>query len=121
MSKAATESKWAARVAAWRESGLSAEKFAADRGFAGSTLRFWSQRLPPAVSPAERSSRVAAAGPTPKLELVRVARAPRDATSSVARFVGPHVVELETLRVRVEPGFDEAALRAIVAALRGAP
>jgi hypothetical protein len=121
MSKAGTESKWAARVAAWRESGQSAAKFAEGRGFAGSTLRWWSQRLPAQVSPVEKCARVAAERPTPKLELVRVARAAREVAPSVARLVGSHVVELETLRVRVEPGFDEAALRAIVAALRGAP
>lgn len=121
MAKQHTESKWAARLAAWRESGQSAADFAANRGFAASTLKWWSHQLPvrpPRVEKPALEAKMAAAPPS--IELVRVARAPKDAAPSVEKLFGSHMVELETLRIRVEPGFDESALRAIVAALRGA-
>jgi hypothetical protein len=54
----------------------------------------------------------------PKIDLVRVIRSPK--RGGVERLAGTTVVELETIRVRVEPGVDEATLRAVLAALRGA-
>lgn len=42
MSKA---SEWAARVAEWESSGLSAAKYCEGRNFAATTLYWWSRRL----------------------------------------------------------------------------
>ena len=114
-----TESKWAARVASWRESGQSAAEFAAGRGYAASTLRWWAYRLAAQASvPREQPAGVAeVATTTPKVAIVRVSRAPKD--KRVERLVATSVVELETIRVRVEPGVDESALRSVIAALRG--
>ena len=115
-----TESKWAARVASWRESGQSAAEFAAGRGYAASTLRWWAYRLAAQASvPREQPAGVAeVATTTPKVAIVRVSRAPKD-ERTLDRLVATSVVELETIRVRVEPGVDESALRSVIAALRG--
>lgn len=115
-----TEAKWASRVTAWRESGQSASEFAAGRGYAPTTLRWWSHQL---GATAKTASAPAANGSestltAPKIELVRVVRSPK--REGTERPAGATVVEVETIRVRVEPGLDETALRAVLAALRGA-
>lgn len=111
-----TESKWAARVASWRASGQSAAEFAAGRDYAASTLRWWGYRL--AATTEQPAGGAEVATTPPKIALVRVSRAPKE--ERVEGLLATSVVELETLRVRVEPGFDEAALRSVIAALRGA-
>ena len=115
-----TEAKWAARVASWRESGQSAAAFVVGCGYAASTLKWWSYRLAALAVAAPKRLEAGMAGPTtqPKVALVRVSRAPKD-ERTVERLVATSVVELETIRVRVEPGVDESALRSIIAALRG--
>lgn len=95
---------WEKRVAAWRASGLSADVFAAGRGFAGATLRWWSSRLKSgADSPSARS----------EVRLAHVVRAPRPAPQGV-------IVELRGARVLVPPGVDDATLASVIAALGGA-
>lgn len=95
---------WEKRVAAWRASGLSADAFAAGRGFAGATLRWWSSRLK--SGPPTRST-------TGEVRLAQVVRAPRPATQGVT-------VELRGARVLVPPGVDQATLASVIAALGGA-
>jgi hypothetical protein len=93
---------WAKRVADWRASGESAGAFAAGRGFAPSTLRWWASRL----------ARDGRAG------LVRVVTAaPPVAGRSRETAIE---IELAGARVLVTPSFDRAALADVVAVLRGA-
>jgi hypothetical protein len=92
-----TESVWRERVAQWRASGKSADAFAEGRGFAGSTLRYWSSRL----------------GPTAPSGFVRLVPKPPAPTPGL-------VVEVGDVRVRVVPGFDAALLAQLVQVLRGA-
>lgn len=83
---------WAKRVAAWRASGRTADKYAAGRGFAGSTLRWWSSHL-------------GTRGPA-LVRVVPVVERPRDSTLELA--VG-HV------RMLVRTGFDRALLAEVEA------
>ena len=93
-------------------------KAPANRGYAASTLRWWAYRLGRGAAAASELAKVATSTP-PKVELVRVTRAPKD-EPGLERLCATSMVEVETLRVRVAPGFDEAALRSVIAALRGA-
>ena len=92
------ESLWAERVRAWRASGLPAPEFSYGKGFASSTLRYWSSRLRrfdiPQFVPLVR--RPAAEAPASEL-----------------------LVEVGAARVRVTPGFDAALLADVVRALGG--
>jgi hypothetical protein len=91
----ADRATWAKRVDAWRASGLTAAVFAERGGFSEKTLRYWAWRL-------GREARA----------FVRVVRETPTATAA------PIVVELGDVRVLVPPGFDRAALRNVLAALR---
>jgi hypothetical protein len=93
---------WAKRVAAWRSSGQTAETFSAGRGFAPSTLRWWSWQLQP-------RGRAEA-------ELVRVMRAPEPPAASPDRAME---IEKAGARVLVRAGFDREVLGEIIEVLRG--
>lgn len=91
------ESLWRERVAAWRKSGESADKYSEGRGFAAGTLRWWSSRL----------------GRQEPTQFVRLV--PRSsATPAAARDL---VVEVGRARIRVAPGFDASLLADVVRAL----
>lgn len=83
---------------------MSADAFAAGRGFAGATLRWWSSRL---------RSGAKSPSATSEVRLAQVVRAPRPASPGV-------IVELRGARVLVPPGVDEATLASVIAALGGA-
>jgi len=90
----ASAETWAKRVSAWRASGKTADEFAAGRGFAGGTLRWWASRL------GRRSPdfvRVVSAAPPP---------------SSTAACSASSTLELEVrgVIVRVRSGFDRGLL-----------
>jgi len=86
---------WAKRVAAWRASGQSADEYAAGRGFAGSTLRWWSSHL-------------GRRGPA-LVRVVPIAERPRDATLELS--VGD-------VRVLVRADFDRGLLAEVLDVLR---
>lgn len=92
-----TEKSWAARVEAWRASGQTAREFALGKGFAPSTLRYWSSRL-------TRHGKV-----EPAIVFARVERA------AVGR---PVVVIVGEGRIEVFVDTDEEALGKAVRALR---
>ncbi len=112
--------QWGELVAAWEAGGLTADAFARERGFAGSTLRWWKTELarrarkeprgrPPGRPSLTRASEVA---------LARVVRrgegqAPAGARGGVAVVAGG-------ARIVVEHGFDGRLLREIVRALEEA-
>lgn len=91
-----TEQAWRERVRAWRASGQTAVQFASGRGFAASTLKWWSSRLGPLDAPAFVQLVAKPAAPLPSPELV---------------------VEVGSARVRVASGFDPALLADVVRAL----
>ncbi len=94
------EEKWAGRVRAWRESGLSAKAFADGQDYEASTLRFWSSKL----------KRPAAAAVT----LVEVPRS----TGGDRAIARPELVlEIGAARLRLATGFDRKLLREVLDAL----
>jgi hypothetical protein len=110
----ATEQKWAERIAAWRESGLTSEKFSEGREFSAHGLRQWAYRL----GLTERRRR------KPKVRIARVVRAaapaPTDAkeiTRDPVPAQAPLIVEFDGARVVVRPGFDRATLAVLLEVL----
>lgn len=95
---------WAKRVAAWRESGQSADAYAEGRGFAGATLRWWSSRL----------GRHGTEAPPREVRLARVVRSTAPSTPQGV------IIEIGGARVLVPPGVDAATLTTVLAALGGA-
>lgn len=90
---------WKQRVTSWRASGETAERFAAGRGFAASTLKWWASKL--------RND-----GVVPILRLAQLVRSPGDG----ARSRGSVVVEGLDTRVRItfEPGADRETLATVL-------
>ena len=111
MTKAAAKPEWEGRIAAWRASGLSSEKFARSRGFSPDSLRKWDKRLREGDT-------------TPRfLQLVKrspaLADAARKATAP-ARTTAPArglVIEVGSARIHVDATVDDALLRRVVRAL----
>jgi hypothetical protein len=110
MSETETKTKWRRRVASWRESGETTEKFSSGRGFSAGTLRWWSSRLGRDVDP----------NPPP----VRLARLVRSPAAEPRDRSGGIVIELldARARIRVEAGVDRDSLATVVEVLgmRGA-
>lgn len=108
---------WRKRVREWRASGLTSEQFSEGRGFRAGLLRNWAFRL------GESQPRKVL---TPELRMARVVptAAPRAAAavepaggtsvSDIASEAAALVVELGQARVSVRPGFDRAALAAVL-------
>jgi hypothetical protein len=108
----ATQEKWAARVEAWRHSGLSARAFSEGKEFTANGLHYWASRLRRTESATQAK---------PKVRLARVVPIP--AAAAVEREVDtPIVVEVAGVRVGLRRGFDRAALVTVldVLAARGA-
>lgn len=104
--------KWRERVRRWKASGLTAEKFAASRGFSASNLWYWSWRFRAENRGWKpRRSRLA----PPCVEIIGTANLVGHGDNTTCE---PFEVLLESpLRVRVPSGFDPAALRRLIAAL----
>jgi len=107
-----TESKWAARVGAWRASGETAPVFCVGKDFQPGGLRYWASRLHKIVEPVQ-----AVVEPVQAKE-VRLARVVRGTRPSLAEET-PIMIELGAARLGVRRGFDPDALRAVLALLGG--
>jgi hypothetical protein len=124
-----TESKWAARVAAWRASGQTAPEFCEGKDFKAGGLRYWASRLhkgkdatptrdervarvPQAVQPPAAAKE---ASPPGQVRLARVVRAARPAPAPEAAVV----IEVGAARLAVRRGFDRGVLRAVLEVLGG--
>jgi DNA-binding transcriptional regulator YiaG len=62
--------EWQKRIERWRDSGLTAEQFAAELGINAGTLRFWKYRI-------GKDSIVAASEPKPRASKAPRARRPK--------------------------------------------
>lgn len=104
-----TEMKWSERVRDWRQSGESAVRFAAGKGFEASTLRYWASRFL-------------------RAERERGPRAPRRVAAGFVRLVGKSrsaaiapsseiVLEVGGVRMRIARGFDRELLAEVMDAL----
>lgn len=106
---------WAKRVAEWRASGLTSERFCARRDFTAGGLR-------------NAAHTIESAAREVKVPTVRVARVLRVAAPALiaarrgAISASPVVVEVGGARVSVERGFDRSALAVVLEllAVRGA-
>ena len=100
------------QVRAWRESGLTAERFSEGKGFSASALRGWSFR--------QRRRAEPPAGP--KGNVVRLMRVVREAVPVAMTQSRPPIegssaslfVEAHGIRIAVAPGFDPATLAAVL-------
>jgi|SRR5580693_320291 hypothetical protein len=99
-----TETKWDARVEAWRTSGQSAPVFCKGKGFSPGGLRYWASRL-------GKGARGALGN---EVRLARVVRGPR-----VVAEETPILIEVGVARVGVRRGFAPEALRAVLEVLGG--
>lgn len=117
--KETTRTAWSARVAEWKQSGKTADEFAADKPYKGSTLvwRAWQLRRGKGATAgkermrARRMSNRAA----PEIRLAKVVRRAPETTA-----VASVTVEVVGARISVDRGFDATLLREVVQALRGA-
>lgn len=96
---------WAERIAAWRSSGLSAEKFCVGREFTVHSLRNWRRRQLEAERVRAKSSIKLA-----RVEVVAVS----PAVTTVAPSSSGVAIEMGPLRVTVEREFDPGSLAAVV-------
>jgi hypothetical protein len=115
-----TEAKWSERVREWRASGVSAEEFAASRGFKASTLCWVASVLRHVASPTAASAEPEAQ-PRAKRKAASRSKAPRFLP---VRVRGPAaasemLVEIGPARIRVARGFDALLLGDVVRALGG--
>jgi hypothetical protein len=101
-----TAAVWKKRVAQWRASGETAERFGRRRGFAGQTLKWWAWRL--ARDSAERP-------------VIRVAQVVRPQQVAAEPVGGEIVVEYLDRRVRltVGRGAEEVLVAAVIGRLEG--
>lgn len=104
----ATQSKWADRVREWQASGRTAPDYARGRGFAASTLVWWSSR----IRCGALGDAVASTTSGSSIRMARVVRA-RRSSGTLRVTVGGTGIE-------VGPGFDPGLLREVVEALGGA-
>jgi hypothetical protein len=117
-----TEAKWVERVREWRASGLSAEEFAASRGFKASTLS-WAASLLRRATPAGRREPEPQPRVRAKRKVASRSRAPRFLpvrTRPTAATTTEMVIEIGAVRVHVSRGFDVSLLGDVVRVLGGA-
>lgn len=98
------EDSWAARVRAWRASGLSAERFAQGKGYAGSALRY-------------RAGKVLESGGVDQPPHVTLRRLVRTSAPPAAAFGAQVLVQVGGVSITVSAGFDPVLVRALVRCL----
>jgi hypothetical protein len=103
----ARASEWAARLEAWRASGLDLKAFCEGQEYSAKTLQWWSSYLRRKAKPSRSNGK--------RVELARVVRAP---TAVVVSRPVPIVVQFERVRVEIPQGADQATLLALFDALR---
>ena len=107
--------EWRKRVERWRDSGLTAEQFAAEVGINAGTLQFWKYKLkrPEARMSRRRRTKVPAAIVSSLIEV-----RPSGSVATETRFE----IELGNgRRVRVPAAFEPGALKSLLAVLESAP
>jgi hypothetical protein len=90
---------WKQRVASWRASGQSAERFSGARGFKASTLKWWASKL--------RSESSA-----PILRVAQLVRSPDGGSRERSAVV---VEALDTrVRITIEPGAEHETIATVL-------
>lgn len=112
MEKRTSQAEWEKRIERWKDSGLTAEQFAAEAGINAGTLRFWKYSLGKRARSARGSKAGSLAAPAAE-RLVEVR--PTVTTPGVAA-----AFELELgseRRLRIPAEFDVVALERLLALL----
>jgi hypothetical protein len=104
---------WTKRVARWRESGLSANEFAAELGVNAATLAQWKYRLAADARAAMPRETTLAPAALSFVEVNAAEAPPVDAERPAAQSTFD-VVLRNGITVRVPSQFDAAALRRVV-------
>jgi hypothetical protein len=107
----ASREEWRKRVERWRDSGLTAEQFAAELGINPRTLQYWQYKLRRTAGSGEprvRGKRTAAKDPLP---LVEVMHAPMTSGSGFELELGG------SKRLRIPLDFDADALERLLIVL----
>jgi hypothetical protein len=112
--RAETEAAWAERVEEWRRSGRTAEEFAADKAYAGSTLQWAASRLR-ARTPGRRKQREVSDGRCDAAKGIHLAKVVRRARRDESAGLS---IEIAGARIAVRLGFDPVLLCAVVRALK---
>lgn len=116
---------WTARVREWKESGVSAKRFAEGKGLTVSTLRRWASRVRKLDGDATTGETLSSASTTGVNSIgIRMLRVrTKSPTPRVSRAFGAAAltVTVGAARIDVDPGFDAMLLRQVVEALGGAP
>ena len=116
--KEATRTAWSARVAEWKQSGKTADEFAADKPYKGSTLVWRAWQLRRGKGDGARKERMRARPMSnrraPEIRLAEVVRRPPEKAAAASV-----TVEVFGARISVDRGFDPTLLREVVQALRG--
>ena len=111
MQPRASAEEWKKRIERWRDSGLTADQFAAELGTNAGTLRFWGYKL-------NKSKREAAGQVVPPKK--KATSALSSSFVEVRTAASDSVFELELgngRRLRVPNGFDAAALERLLGLL----
>lgn len=117
------EIEWAARVDAWRASGVSAAAFCAEQKYSATTLYWWSSRLRRGAGSAEQGKHVRSRHPVRAREPspprpVQLARIVRETMVPSAMPSSPLItVQVGQMRVEVATGVDRATLSAVLETL----
>lgn len=106
----ASREEWRKRIERWKDSGLTAEQFAAELGINPRTLQFWQYKFRRAAGAGEPRAGMKRGAPKDPLALVEV----HAAVTTAAGF------ELElggNKRLRIPSGFDALALERLLVVL----
>jgi transposase-like protein len=109
--KRETRDEWQKRVERWKDSGLTAEEFAAETGINAGTLRFWQYKLKKGSQWETPRRRTAPVAPNASsiIELRPCATSEQDRRFEIELRAGR--------RVHVPASFDPDALRSLLAVL----
>lgn len=107
-----TDEKWVERIRQWKESGKTAEDFAAGQSYKASTLKWRASELRRSAQGGARHGKGRA--PAGSIRMARVVSRGRPGT---ARGESGVVVEVSGARISLSRGFDAELLTEVVRAL----
>jgi hypothetical protein len=118
-----TRAKWAERTREWRDSGQSAEEFAAGKDYEASALRWAASRLKDEKEPRTTTSEPAARRRGEAESVVPATARPQEFMRVRVRRADPAcaemTVEIGEARIRVTRGVDMGLFGDVVRALQG--
>jgi hypothetical protein len=101
-----TREEWAARIARWKDSGLTAAEFASEIGVRARTLSWWKWRLSSKTQESPKGAR-RVAGSLGKATRISPLTFVEMTAIDTDRL---EVVLASSVRIRVRPGFDSTTL-----------